>query len=187
MGILVTLQVQNGAEGQIKCPSPDKRAPGVPVTLWLPKEAVKNPGKGGDQPSAREALPWGSLSRGAGSDVPLCPLRRERLLGLSRKKCAAAKTKRGKQKPGTRSNEAPLPPRVQKNGASEGGRVISAPPSTERIQKSPKRPGPRMAPRQNARKKGRTAKTGDKPGAAGTKTRKGTRTQSACGACPVTT
>ena len=29
-----------------------------------------------------------------------------------------------------------------------------------------------MAPRQNARRKGRTAKTGDKPGAAGTKTRK---------------
>ena len=82
------------------------------------------------------------------------------------------RTKRGKTKQGTRSKEAPLPPRVRETGLREVPR------------KSKKRPGPRTAPRQNARKKGRTAKTGDKPGCGGDTKRKRQQTQSACGGVP---
>ena len=41
-----------------------------------------------------------------------------------------------------------------------------------------------MAPRQNARKKGRTAKTGEQTNAAGTQTRKSKRTQVRVGGVP---
>ena len=54
------------------------------------------------------------------------------------------------------------------------GRVVSSPPKFRENpkKKKPKRTGPRKAPRQNARKKGRTARMGDKTSAAGTKQKK---------------
>ena len=36
------VRAKKGLRGQIKHPSPDKKAPGVPVTLWLRKESEKS-------------------------------------------------------------------------------------------------------------------------------------------------
>ena len=102
------------------------------MTLWLPKEAVKNPETGGDQPSAREALPLALTRARGGRDHPMlcpfrlkkptrgCPLRLESLLGLLEKVCGR-KTERngGKTKQDTRSRETPLPPRVREKGLRE--------------------------------------------------------------------
>ena len=110
----------------------------------------QNPRNGGDQPSAQEALPWGSLSRGAGSDVPFCPLRlKKSLLGLptsARKPTRASRkgvqpqNKKGKNKTSTRSNEAPLPPRVREKGLRRGASNLS-PPKYRENPKNAKTPG----------------------------------------------
>ena len=92
------VRVKKGRRGPIKSPLPRQKAldavrPRVPVTLWLSKSRQK-PRKGGDQPSALEALPSPSLGQGAG-EITRCPLRRDHLLGL--KKCVAARqNRRGK-------------------------------------------------------------------------------------------
>ena len=155
------------------------------MTLWLPKEAVKNPETGGDQPSAREALPLALTRARGGRDHPmLCPfrlkkptrgspLRLESLLGLLEKVCGR-KTERN----GEKQNKA-------QEAKKHPCRLASEKQASEKSRENPKkRPGPRMAPRQNARKKGRTAKTGDKPGCGGDTKRKGQKTQSACGGVP---
>ena len=113
------VRVKRGLRGQIKRPLPQIKRPWGPCDPMAAKRSRQNPGNGGDQPSAREAHPL-ALTRARGRrDHPIfCPLRRERLLGLLEQVCSR-KTKRGKAKTGTRSKEAPLPPRVQlRRGAS---------------------------------------------------------------------
>ena len=136
------------------------------MTLWLPKEAVKIPEMEGTSPPRKKRSPGDQSPEGRARTARSAHFGSKSLLGLptsARKPTRASrkgvqpqnKTKRGKTKQGTRSNEAPLPPRVRGQGLREVPR------------ESKKRPGPRMAPRQNARRKGRTAKTGDKPGCGG--------------------
>ena len=102
------------------------------MTLWLPKEAVKNPETGGDQPSAQEALPLALTRARGGCDHPMlcpfrlkkptrgCPLRLESLLGLLEKSVRPQnRTKRGKTKQDAKSRQTPLPPRVREKGLRE--------------------------------------------------------------------
>ena len=172
--------------GQRKRPPPRiRKAQGVPVTLWLPKEAVKNPETGGDQPSAREAAPLGITLPRAGSDVPMlcpfrrkkptrgCPLRLESLLGLLEKVCGRKTERNGKKtKQSTRSRETPLPPRVRRKRPQR---------SPERIQKTP---GAQNGTPTKREKKGRTAKTGEQTECRGDTDKKRKKTQSACGGVP---
>ena len=95
---------------------------------------------------------------------------------LVRVKKAAKQNEKGKNNTSTRSKETPLPPRVQEKGLREVPR------------ESKKRPGPRMAPRQNTRRKGRTAKTGEQKNAAGDKDKKKEKEHKVrVGVCPITT
>ena len=147
----------------------------------------QNPGNGGDQPSAQEALPWGSLSRGAGSDVPFCPLRLKSLLGLptsARKPTRASrkgvqpqnKTKRGKTKQAREAMKHPCRLASEKR-ASEGGRVIP-----RESKKSPAR-GPEWHPDKTPERKDARPKREINPVAAGTQTRKRTRTHKCVWGC----
>ena len=108
----------------------------------------------------------------------------EHLLGPS-KKCSRKQHRRGKtthdKGESTTSTLAASRPRKR---PQKGASNLEPPTVPKESKKTPKRPGPRMAPRQNARKKGRTAKTGDKPGAAGTK-KKEQEHKVRCGVCPV--
>ena len=58
------------------------------------KKGRQNPTKGGDQPSALEALPWGSLSPGAGEIARSSPLSPARAF---KKTCEAANTTEGEK------------------------------------------------------------------------------------------
>ena len=185
-----TSACEKGPEGADKAPPPQIKGPRDPCDPLAAKRSRQNPGNGGNQPSAQEALPLGiTLPRG-GRDRPiLCPLRRERLLGLlESRKGVQPQNKRGKPKQAREAMKHPCRLASEKR-ASEAGRVISSPPTVPRESKeSPNRPGPRMAPRQNARKKGRTAQTGDKPGCGRDKDKKKKQKQKVrVGVCPVTT
>ena len=104
------------------------------MTLWLPKEAVKNPETGGDQPSAREALPLALTRARGGRDHPMlcpfrlkkptrgCPLRLESLLGLLEKVCGR-KTERNGEKQNKAQEAEKLPCRLaSEKKASEKSR-----------------------------------------------------------------
>ena len=149
----------------------------------------QNPGKGGDQPSAQEALPWGSLSRGAGSDVPFCPLRLKNLFGLptsARKPTRASrkgvkpqnKTKRGKTTQALEAMKHPC-------------RLASEKKASEKPRENPKNArGPEWHPDKTPEGKDARPKVFKReinPVAAGTQTRKRTETPVRVGVCPVTT
>ena len=109
----------------------------------------------------------------------------EHLLGPS-KKCSRKQHRRGKTTHDKgESTTSTLAASRPKKGPQKGANNLEPPTVPRESKKTPKRPGPRMAPRQNARKKGRTAKTGDKPGAAGTKKKKEQEHKVRCGVCPV--
>ena len=130
------------------------------------KISRQNPGNGGDQPSAQEALLLGiTLPRG-GCDHPiLCPLRRRAPTRASRRGVQPQnKTKRGKTTTGTRSPE--------KQGL-KGGRVISSPPKYRENPRSRKNArGPEWHPEKTPERKDARPKRETNPVAAGTKTRK---------------
>ena len=133
------------------------------------KISRQNPGKGGDQPSALEALPL-PLTRARGRGDPLCPLRRDHPLGLLENVWP-------QNKKGEKNKETPLPPRVPSKGASEGASKLEP----RKFQKNPKNArGPEWHP-ENSQEAGRTAKKGDKPSAAGQKGEQEQTKTSACG------
>ena len=168
------VRVKKGPEGAIYAPLSSKNGPGVPVTLCQTQRSEKRSRKAVSKRPRTMALPGPSLGRGAGAMTRGYASFDDGSAPSSWCETAAKHNKRGKNNTRQKENrqQKPLPPRVQKTGPQKGASNLKPPQSTERIQKTPKRTGPRMAPRQNARRKGRTAKTGDKPGAAGTKTRK---------------
>ena len=159
----MTSACEKGPERADKAPpSPYKKAQGVPVTLWLPKEAVKNPEAGGDQPSAREALPLALTRARGGRDHPMlcpfrlkkptrgCPLRLESLLGFLEKVCGRETERNGEKQNKTQEAEK-LPCRL----ASEKK-------ASEKSRKNPKHArGPEWRPEETPEQKGRTAKTGE--------------------------
>ena len=111
------------------------------MTLWLPKEAVKNPETGGDQPSAQEALPLALTRARGGRDHPMlcpfrlkkptrgCPLRLESLLGLLEKVCGR-KTERN----GEKQNKA-------QEAEKHPCRLASEKKASEQSRENPKTPG----------------------------------------------
>ena len=158
------------------------------MTLWLPKEAVKNPETGGDQPSAREAHPLALTRARGGRDHPMlcpfrlkkptrgCPLRLESLLGLLEKVCGR-KTKRNGEKQNKTQEAEKLPCRL----ASEKK-------ASEKSRENPKNArGPEWRPDKTREKKDARPKRENKPNAAGTQTRKGKKHKVRVGVCPVTT
>ena len=70
-------------------------------------------------------------------------------------------TKKGAKQKRQRKNNYKHPCRFASEKGPQRGRASSSPAKFRDNPKTPKNSGPRMAPRQNARKKGRTAKTGD--------------------------
>ena len=92
------------------------------------------------------------------------------------------KEQKGKQKPQKRNTETPLPPRVQKGPRK--GRTSSCPASSRRIQK---KHGAQNGTPRTHQEKGCTAKTGDKPNAAGQKGEKQQTNNKCVWECPVTT
>ena len=141
----------------------------------------QNPRSGGDQPSAQEALPWGSLSRGASSDVPFCPLRLKKpysgLPTSARKPTRASrkgvkpqnKTKRGKT---TQAREAKKHP----------CRLASEKKASEKSRENPKNArGPEWHPDKTPEGTDARPKREINPVAAGDTKRKKDRNTSACG------
>ena len=62
-----TSACEKGPEGADKTPPPQiRKARGVPVTRWQPKDAVKIPEMEGTNPPRKKRFPWPSLGRGAG-------------------------------------------------------------------------------------------------------------------------
>ena len=129
----------------------------------------------------QRAPPSPHSGKGAGEITRFSPLRQDHLLGLLENVWPQNKTKGEKQKPRTRSQETPLPPRVQK-GASEGASELKP----REFQENPRNArGQNGTPKQR-HEAGRTANPGDTPHAAGQKRTRTTNT-GACGGCPVTT
>ena len=54
------VRVKMGLRGQIKRPLPREKGPRGPCDPMAARISRQNPGNGGDQPTAQEALPWGS-------------------------------------------------------------------------------------------------------------------------------
>ena len=161
------------------------------MTLWL-RTSRQNPGNGGDQPSAQKALAWGSFSRGAGSDVPFCPLRLESLLGLptsARKPSRASrkgvqpqnKTKKGKTKQAREAKKQP--PRVREKGLRRGASNLN-PPKYRENPKIAKTPGAQNGTPTKRQKERTHGQNGRQTRLRWGHRQKGTRTQSACGGVP---
>ena len=166
--------------GRRIAPSPYKKAldamrPRVPVTLWLTNKPSKTQKRRGPTLRARRRSPGPHSGAGRVRRPDVMPFSAQKAYtGLptsARKPTRASRksvrpqnrTKRGKTKQDKRSNETPLPPRVREKGL----RGVPG--------ESQKRPGPRMAPRQNTRKKGRTAKTGEQTECGGDTNKKKTK------------
>ena len=148
-------------------------APGVPVTQNQTLETKQCRTRRGPTLRPRGAPPSPHSGKGAGEITRFSPLRRDHLLGLLENAWPQNKTKGEKQKPRTRSQETPMPPRVQK-GASVSSRRI------------PKTRGAQNGTPKKRQEAGRTAKTGDKPSAAGQKENRNKQNKCVWG-CPVTT
>ena len=113
-----------------------------------------------------------------------CPLRLEGLIGLLEKVCGR-KTKRGKTTTGTRSNEAPLPPRVRERGLRRGASDLEPPPVPR---ESENRQGPEWHPDKPPERKDARPKREINPVAAGdTDKKKKQERKVRVGVCPVTT
>ena len=158
------------------------------MTLWLPKEAVKNPETGGDQPSAREALPLALTRARGGRDHPmLCPfrlkkptrgspLRLESLLGLLEKVCGR-KTERN----GEKQNKA-------QEAKKHPCRLASEKQASEKSRENPKNArGPEWHPDKMPERKDARPKREINPVAAGTQKEKDKKHKVRVGVCPVTT
>ena len=139
------------------------------------KDADKIPKKGAanNAPAQKWAIPWESLLRGVGKTT----LRVSETTPGHSRKCVAAKRKKGNKKnKNKRSTGKPLPPRVPRKR-----------PQKLYQGESQKRPGPRMAPRKNAKKRDARPKRAKQTNAAGHKKEKEPEKQVRVRGCPVTT
>ena len=175
--------------GRRNAPSPYKKAldavrPRVPVTLWLTNKPSKTQKRRGPTLRARRRSPGPHSGAGrvrrpdvmpfsAQRPTRGCPLRLESLLGLLEKVCGR-KTERNGEKQNKTQEAAKLPCRL----ASEKK-------ASEEYQENPKNArGPEWHPAKTPERKDARPKRENKPNAAGTQTRKGRKTQSACGGVP---
>ena len=170
--------VKRACEGARKRPPPHTERPWTPcvrgsLAPQATKDADKIPKKGGGQyaPAQKWAVPWESLLRGVGKTTLRVS---ETTPGLSRKS-VAAKRKRGKRK----------------TKQEKHTKTLAASRPKKRPQKvqgeSQKRPGPRMAPRKNAKKRDARPKRAEQTKAAGHKKEKEPERQVRVKGCPVTT
>ena len=110
------------------------------MTLWLQELAVKIPEMEGTNPPREKRSP-GDHSPEGRAWTARGAARCKHRLGPSRKGVKPQnKTKRGKTTQGTRSNEAPLPPRVREKGLRRGASNLS-PPKYRENPKNAKTPG----------------------------------------------
>ena len=134
-----------------------------PCDALAHKKGRQNPTKGGDQPSALEALPL-ALTRARGRA-------RSPAAGLRENTGRAFLDKvwpQNKKKNKTRKTRKTLAASRPKKGASEGASELKP----HKFQENQKRAGPRMAPREKRREAGRTAKTGETEKSGGTQKEK---------------
>ena len=130
--------------------------------------AETEPDNGGVQTSCAEALPWGSLSRGAGSDVPRA---RHGLRTGTTRECVNAANRETKQ---TKKNA--LPTSVRKKGPQKTRAKLM-----RQVQEVPKTHGAEKrtpAKRRNRRTHGRNGRTSERKKTAAqekNKRKKGTR------------
>ena len=143
--------------------------PGVPVAQNQTLETKQCRTRRGPTLRPQGAPPSPHSGKGACEITRFSPLRRK------------TKTKGEKQKPRTRNQETPMPPRVQK-GASEGASELKP----REFQENPKTRGGQNGTLKKRQEAGRTAKTGDKPSAAGQKENRNKQNKCVWG-CPVTT
>ena len=154
------------------------------MTLWLTNKPSKTQKRRGPTLRARRRSPGPHSGAGrvrrpdvmpfsAQRPTRGCPLRLESLLGLLEKVCGR-KTERNGEKQNKTQEAAKLPCRL----ASEKK-------ASEEYQENPKNArGPEWHPAKTPERKDARPKRENKPNAAGTQTRKGRKTQSACGGVP---
>ena len=137
---------------------------------WVPgptgnKICRQNPTKRGVHSPAQRRTPWPSLGRGAG-ETTFTGLVRPPPVILEK---VWPQNKRGKEKQNKRNTRKPLPPRVPRK-------------RPQKVQgESQKRPGPRMAPRKNAKKRDARPKRAEQTKAAGHKKKKNQKNRCVCG------
>ena len=141
-----TSACEKGPERADKAPpSPDKKRPRGPCNPVAARISRQNPGSGGDQPSAREALPLALTRARGGRDHPIIgpdimPTSARKPTRASRKG-VRPQNKKGKNKDRHEKQRGTLAASRPRKGPQKGGERAQAPPNTERIQEVAKTPG----------------------------------------------
>ena len=179
------MRVKKGLRGRRSAPSPDKKAPGVLVVLWLPKEAVKIPEMEGTNLPREKHVPWGSLSQGAGVITRSALFGENAYSGFLEKACSRKTEQKGENKNRHKKQRSTLAALRPENRASEGGRVISAPQVPRESKKNAETPGAQNGTPTKREKEGTHGQKREiNPVRWGQKQEKGTKTQGACGGVP---
>ena len=168
--------------GHAKGPLPIQKGPGRcasvgPCDPLAHKTGRQKPTKGGGQYApAQRRSPWPSLGRGAG-EIPYIHFGVITYSGFLDK--VWPQNEKGKRKTRQKKRKKPLPPRVPRKGASEGASEQAQAPLVQG--ESQNRPGPRMAPRKNAKKRDARPKRAEQTKAAGHKKKKEQENRCVCG------